>query len=234
MPPFNFPNQVENEISRYHLKFGASFIEAIELLKKCKELQLNIIGLCFHSGYQCRGVSAYAEAIKICFKLFKYAKGELGMGLNVLDIGGGQTTNTIHEIALLVKSALAEHSWAELIPNLNVRAQPGKFFGRTLFTLITQVHSVRVMEPFEPSLKHTFKYYVNAGKFNGLSDFVIYPDLFPIVAVPIAQVTKLKIYNSVSQFITKIFRICNLLRTSIIPKNYLKLKFGVQLWIHQI
>jgi ornithine decarboxylase len=60
------------------------------LVKKCRELGLNLVGVSFHVGSLARSGRAFYEAVKQARVAFDVAKAE-GFAMNFLDIGGGFT-----------------------------------------------------------------------------------------------------------------------------------------------
>lgn len=58
------------------------------LLRKAKELNLNIKGVAFHIGVGCLEYGIYAKAIKDSAEAFQYGN-SLGLKMDLLDIGGG-------------------------------------------------------------------------------------------------------------------------------------------------
>lgn len=71
-------------------KFGCAPGEHSEyLLRKAKELNLNIKGIAFHIGVGCLEYEEiFATAIKDSAAAFEYGN-SIGMKMNLLDIGGG-------------------------------------------------------------------------------------------------------------------------------------------------
>lgn len=58
------------------------------LLRKARELELNVKGVAFHIGVGCLEYEIFAKAIKDSADAFKYGN-SLGLEMNLLDIGGG-------------------------------------------------------------------------------------------------------------------------------------------------
>jgi diaminopimelate decarboxylase len=70
-------------------KFGCMPGENSEfLLRKAKELNLNVKGVAFHIGVGCLEYEIFAKAIKDSAAAFKYGN-SLGLKMDLLDIGGG-------------------------------------------------------------------------------------------------------------------------------------------------
>lgn len=160
-------------------KFGAPLSEAKELLQKAKDLGLNMVGICFHLGSGCRTFEIYREGMKACLELFQYAKTELDMSMEIMDIGGGQSIDTIYQIAEVINSTLEEYK--EDFSKIDVRAEPGRYFVESAFTLLTQVLSLRMNPKTKPSLM----YYINAGIFSGLGNVLF--DSANVQPIPVRQ-----------------------------------------------
>lgn len=58
------------------------------LLRKAKELGLNVKGVAFHIGVGCLEYEIFAKAIEDSSEAFKYGN-SLGLKMDLLDIGGG-------------------------------------------------------------------------------------------------------------------------------------------------
>jgi ornithine decarboxylase len=70
-------------------KFGCMPGEKSEfLLRKAKDLNLNVKGIAFHIGVGCLEYEIFAKAIKDSAAAFDYGN-SIGLKMNLLDIGGG-------------------------------------------------------------------------------------------------------------------------------------------------
>lgn len=70
-------------------KFGCMPGEKSEfLLRKARELNLNIKGVAFHIGVGCLEYEIFEKAIRDSAAAFKYGN-SLGLKMDLLDIGGG-------------------------------------------------------------------------------------------------------------------------------------------------
>lgn len=120
-------------------KFGATPDDALQLMKKAREQGLNVAGLCFHVGSQSMDAEAHVEALKICRHLFDLAATE-GFKLSILDIGGGFPIPAVNEnIDVVTMLEIIRTALAELFPDTEIWAEPGRFICGTAMNLITQV-----------------------------------------------------------------------------------------------
>lgn len=79
----------EKSVCSFSNKFGCPASDGAQLLKVAKDLNLNVIGVCFHVGSGCGDAGAYEKAFNDAFKIFKAAE-ELDMPeMTLVDIGGG-------------------------------------------------------------------------------------------------------------------------------------------------
>lgn len=58
------------------------------LLRKAKDLNLNVRGIAFHIGVGCLEYEIFVKAIKDSAEAFDYGN-SVGLKMNLLDIGGG-------------------------------------------------------------------------------------------------------------------------------------------------
>lgn len=58
------------------------------LLRKAKDLNLNVKGIAFHIGVGCLEYEIFAKAIKDSAEAFDYGN-SIGLKMDLLDIGGG-------------------------------------------------------------------------------------------------------------------------------------------------
>uniref|UniRef100_A0A1A9X3P4 ornithine decarboxylase n=1 Tax=Glossina brevipalpis TaxID=37001 RepID=A0A1A9X3P4_9MUSC len=144
--------------------------EAPALMLLAQSLHLNVIGISFHVGTGCNDFPAYERAIRIAKKLFNFGS-LIGLNMNLLDIGGGfpgDDDEKFKNIADIINSSLNVH-----FPDsdVNVIAEPGRFFVAAAYTLICKVHAKReVRSPLTNKLL-TKMYYLNDGmygSFNGI------------------------------------------------------------------
>ncbi|KAK7583976.1 hypothetical protein V9T40_004939 [Parthenolecanium corni] len=153
------------------VKFGCNSVtEAPALMQLARTLGLDVIGVCFHVGSGCGEPMAYRRAIARAHALFQLGD-ELGFNMHLLDIGGGfpgEKDSSIDTIADVVNMALEDYFPPS--SNVNVIAEPGRYFVASAFTLATLVYSKRmVRDPDTGEAVNMF--YINDGiygSFNSL------------------------------------------------------------------
>ncbi|XP_078495826.1 antizyme inhibitor 2-like [Ciona intestinalis] len=69
-------------------KFGASMPEARKLILLCKQLDLNLVGICYHPGSGSDSSEATRNCLQKCKKLYDFATSN-EVHLKIIDIGGG-------------------------------------------------------------------------------------------------------------------------------------------------
>ncbi|OMO96398.1 Ornithine/DAP/Arg decarboxylase [Corchorus olitorius] len=138
-------------------KFGALPDEVKPLLQASKAANLQVIGVSFHIGSRSGiNLNALEDAMASAKTIFETAI-QLGMPeMNVLNIGGGFKSgpNFTDEAAFAVKVALQKY-----FPNqvgLTIMAEPGRFFAKEPFTLVTNVIGKRVRGDIK-------EYWINDG-----------------------------------------------------------------------
>ncbi|OMJ73968.1 hypothetical protein SteCoe_27212 [Stentor coeruleus] len=179
---------VEEFGSTYSLKekFGVTLKDAKKLLQVCKNLAMNVIGVSFNVGSNCRNPDVFYDALRNCKSIFVYARDELDFNFSVIDIGGGfssidresPTSPLLFEAtANTIKDALDEFfPEASIGGSLRVLAAPGHYFSETLFTLAVNIiskkvlsHDLQVISIDENILQvEKIMYYINEGFYSVL------------------------------------------------------------------
>lgn len=129
----------ENSTCFLGMKFGCDPIsEAPELIEKCKELRMNLIGISFHVGTGTQDYEVYERALRVVRQLFDVAKG-FKFKLNFVDIGGGFIGNDVSLIANYAKyiNKGIEKYFSD--PSVTIISEPGSFFSESAFKLVVQV-----------------------------------------------------------------------------------------------
>jgi len=124
-------------------KFGASFKDALKLIKQCKNLGASLIGVSFHVGSGCFSSMAWIDAISLARRVFDEAEKE-GFDMTLLDIGGGWPgTDTGPLMIEDICGAIVRHIGELFSPKVRVIAEPGRFFCTSCYTLAVTVTSRR-------------------------------------------------------------------------------------------
>jgi len=176
-------------------KFGATYEESVKLIKRSRELDVNLVGVSFHVGSGCYAIEAWVDAIRLSRKVFDEAD-KVGIKMNLLDIGGGwpgadDGKLNIAEVAKVVNSEL-EH----LFKGVEVIAEPGRFFCTACYTLAVSVISRRerfVTNSGELNAKVNDKtvqaperevlYYLSDGVYGSFNNIIFdhaHPELIPL------------------------------------------------------
>ncbi|KAL2839875.1 hypothetical protein BJX68DRAFT_247306 [Aspergillus pseudodeflectus] len=115
-------------------KFGARLDTTECLLKRARELGLDVVGVSFHVGSGAQSPSPYRKAIQGAAVVFRQASA-LGFRLTILDIGGGFTDSNFESIACSVRESIDTHFSSDI----TIIAEPGRYFARSAYTLVSQV-----------------------------------------------------------------------------------------------
>lgn len=173
-----------SEKAKYKLgeKFGCCpTSEPPGLFKLAKNLGLNVVGVSFHIGSNCEDYDAFGEAIKISRRIFRIAA-SIGLELNILDLGGGfpgDSFSRIDEFSGEINRALDENFPLEEFPSLKIFSEPGRYFIESAFSLVTVIHSRKVIKAADGKVLKVM-YYLDEGVY---SNFLIVP-LGPEVVHP--------------------------------------------------
>lgn len=114
------------------IKYGAQKSEWKDLLEACKRLNVPVVGASFHVGSMAKGVDAYNGGVEDCILLTEMAR-DYGFDPNIIDIGGGFSSSTIHEFS----------SKINLDSKLKFIAEPGRYFAENTMTLVTLVIGIK-------------------------------------------------------------------------------------------
>ncbi|KAI1725967.1 pyridoxal-dependent decarboxylase, pyridoxal binding domain-containing protein [Ditylenchus destructor] len=131
------------------IKFGCDppIEKGTELLKKAKEIGVPVVGIAFHVGTMCNDPKAYREGLSDARKLFDIGT-ELGHELRIVDIGGGFPGQelpgkiTFDEMIDVIEPALKEFFPEKQYPNLEITAEPGRFFSTEPVFVVVHVIGV--------------------------------------------------------------------------------------------
>ncbi|KIV98545.1 uncharacterized protein PV09_09652 [Verruconis gallopava] len=128
-------------------KFGAHMESTPVLLERAKELDLAIVGVSFHIGKflhlygRARNPDIMKKAITDARLVWSAAE-KLGFNMTVLDIGGGFHSSKV-EFQMMANAVNESFSTASFPKHVTVVAEPGRFFAKTVYTLVCRVISRR-------------------------------------------------------------------------------------------
>lgn len=179
-------------------KFGCPKNNLPGVLDLARTLKLDIIGVSFHVGSGCGDATTYSDAIKLAREVFDMAR-EYGFNMNFLDIGGGFPGNDSKEgeqkfieIAAIINEAL-DKSFSD-INDLEVIAEPGRFFATSVGTLVTNVIGRKITTNNDgDKIMH---YYINSSLY-GIFNNIIFDKTVPQLELINPISTEAVLYKSV-------------------------------------
>jgi ornithine decarboxylase len=156
---------------RFSEKFGVDK-ESIEfLLDLASKMNLDVIGVSFHVGSNCKNAKQYYEAIKMAKYSFEIAKTK-GFEFDSIDVGGGFSgKNNIESIDLLTEiSAEIYRAMDDFFMDQEIKliAEPGRFFCTSSHTLVLNVIGKKVKIDKETNEKIQ-TIYLNDGTYGSFS-----------------------------------------------------------------
>jgi len=155
-----------HSICRFSTKFGAPLDHTRPLLELAKELNLNVVGVSFHVGSGCMSTASFAHALGSARQVFNEAE-ELGMKMTMLDLGGGWPGTDGDGIKFKDIAKCVREVVDQLFPEeVEIIAEPGRYFVAESHTLVVNVFAKRVLE--SENGKH-FLYYVNDGVYQSFN-----------------------------------------------------------------
>jgi ornithine decarboxylase len=143
-------------------KFGCDPGEAVDLICAAFDIGLEVEGLSFHVGSQCANFQNFVQALNIAAAVLREANTR-GHEIKILDIGGGFPVaydRHVKPFSLLAKMINTEID--RLFPrNMQILAEPGRFFVATAATLVARVIGKAVRDGklcyfIDDSIYHTF------------------------------------------------------------------------------
>ena len=147
---------------RLSTKYGADLENVRDLIAKCKELGLNLHGVSFHVGSGANDFSTLYKATRDAKWVFDIAETEFNMPpLQTLDVGGGFQLESFKEATHVLNMALDEFFPIE--SNVQIIAEPGRYFVASTFTLATNVIAKRKVNNEESMI------YINDGVYGNMN-----------------------------------------------------------------
>jgi ornithine decarboxylase len=145
-------------------KFGAAPADCEQLLARAKELEMEVVGVSFHVGSGCSQEGAFRGALHRARAAFDEAK-KHGFNLKLLDIGGGFPGWDEDGLASFSDHASDIRELLEELfpsPDIQVIAEPGRFFVATAQAMLTTVVSVAESPKGD-------RYYLNDGLYGSFN-----------------------------------------------------------------
>ncbi|BGO88471.1 hypothetical protein NBRC10512_003015 [Rhodotorula toruloides] len=128
-----------SSLCRLGLKFGAPLSEVRGLLKRAKQLDVNVVGISFHCGSGCKDPSLFGDAIRRARWAFDVGAEE-GFDFDLLDIGGGFEDDNFEQIAAVLREAIDAHFPLDAQgKGVKVIAEPGRYYVCRAFELATNI-----------------------------------------------------------------------------------------------
>jgi ornithine decarboxylase len=182
-------------ICKFSCKFGADLSEVDEvnevdevdeLMKFAKYNGLNIVGVSFHVGSNCKDVDTFYNAIKNARSVFDIGK-KLGFDMTILDIGGGfpgtdDTAIKFEDIAGRIIQAIDDFFSDEHFSKLEIIAEPGRFFSAASHTLVLNVIGKKkhIYKKENGDKETTFSYTLNDGVY-GSFNCIMFDHARPVI-----------------------------------------------------
>jgi len=160
-------------------KYGAPLDEVPFLLRRARELNLNVRGVSFHVGSGCYSPDAFPDAVARADRVFDMAK-KIGIEMDVLDVGGGFPGVDTAELAFADIAAALRVGFRRHFPasrGVEIIAEPGRYIAATSHTLAANIIGKKVVRGADDQLDRTM-YYINDGLY-GSFNCVLYDHAEP-------------------------------------------------------
>jgi ornithine decarboxylase len=143
-------------------KFGCDPGEAVDLIQRAQEENLQVEGISFHVGSQCTNFENFVQALNMASAVMGEAR-DRGYSIKILDIGGGfpapynRHVRPFEELARVINAELER-----LFPSdLEILAEPGRFLVASAASAISSVIGKAVRDGktcyyIDDSVYHTF------------------------------------------------------------------------------
>ena len=185
---------------KFSEKFGVDMDEVKNLLELAKNMNLNVIGCCFHVGSGCGDAEQYYSALKVVKMVFDLGR-EVGLDMNMIDIGGGFTglhddksVDFLRMIKKNIDKGLEEFFSGDFYidkfndnkdkKKLRLIAEPGRYFIQSSHTLMVNIigKKVKMVKNEAGEADKLCYYYLNDGIYGSFN--CIYfdhqkPDILP-------------------------------------------------------
>jgi ornithine decarboxylase len=148
-------------------KFGCSIEKVKYLIHKAMEIDVEVYGLSFHVGSQQRDVYMWDYALLKVKDIFDWAKDELGIELQMINMGGGFPSKYIQkaeDLSIYAENVLGslDNHFGDSMPRIIL--EPGRSMVGDTGVLVSEIVMVSKKSHHE---NHRWVY-LDVGKFNGL------------------------------------------------------------------
>lgn len=160
-------------------KFGSHPDETRRLVLRAKDLGLEPYGISFHVGSQQRDIGQWSTALTTTGGIFKWAREEHGIELQMVNMGGGfpsnylEPTNAIEAYAEDIKNYLLNNfdgRWPKVI------IEPGRSMAGDCGVIVTEIVNIA-----RKSLHDLYPWvFLDVGKFGGLIETLDEAIKYPI------------------------------------------------------
>ncbi|EAS28362.2 ornithine decarboxylase [Coccidioides immitis RS] len=125
-------------------KYGVQLPQAKELLVLAQELNMKVIGLCFHVGSSAADFDAYRQAIAFTREVYDFNQSlreDQRHPIRTIDIGGGFSLGNFESAATAIRTSIRQYFGDE--KHLRWFAEPGRYFAEEAFYLVCRVLGTR-------------------------------------------------------------------------------------------
>lgn len=144
-------------------KFGATLPEVEDILQRASELNVDVAGVAFHVGSQCRNLDNWHIGIENAKRVFEMMRSR-DMLPRLLNIGGGFPVRHRKPIPSIEKiGATVNGAVAHLSADIQLMAEPGRFLVSDCAWLVTRVIGTAVR-------RGTRWIYLDAGIYHGMME----------------------------------------------------------------
>lgn len=140
--------RVDDASSKYKLglKFGMDIADVKPILEKAIELNMNVIGVAFHVGSDSKNPDSFRSALEMSREVFDIAT-RMGFEFSLLDLGGGfpgdidftDDNNLFYQMVDVIRKSLEKSFPQTKFPDLQIIAEPGRYFVSSALTLLVKV-----------------------------------------------------------------------------------------------
>lgn len=133
---------------RFNCKFGCTPEVAMNLLDLAKRNNIDVVGISWHVGSNCRVSGQFKKAFESAREIFNYGV-NLGFNMHIIDIGGGfpgvdiAGAVTFEQIAKEINEAIDRYFPVLECPGVKFIGEPGRFMCTTSHTLVNTIIGIK-------------------------------------------------------------------------------------------